>query len=78
MPLTAVCFTSTCCLIAINAPSDDTGFLFRDADEPPDPRYLKLTKLVSTPCDPREKVELEYRLLETLRHTQPIDMPTEK
>ncbi|MFZ0887774.1 MAG: DUF262 domain-containing protein [Candidatus Binataceae bacterium] len=57
--------------------SDETGFLFRDKDKPADPRYLKLTQLVSTPCDPREKVELEYRLLERLRQTHTIDMPTE-
>ena len=42
-----------------------------------DPRYLKLTELVSTPCDPRRKVELEDRLLETLRQAQPVDKPTE-
>ena len=43
--------------------SDDTGFLFRDKDKPADPRYLKLTRLVATRCDPRDKVELEYGLL---------------
>jgi hypothetical protein len=57
--------------------SDETGFVFRDKDEPPNPRYLKLTELISTPCDPRHKVELEDRLLETLRQSQPIDKPTE-
>jgi hypothetical protein len=62
---------------AAKAPSDDTGFLFRDKHELPDPRYLKLTELVSIPCDPREKVELEYRLLRTLKQAQPIGLSTE-
>ena len=57
--------------------ADETGFVFRDKDKPPDPRYLKLTELVSTPCDPRRKVELEDRLLESLRQAQPVDKPTE-
>ena len=58
--------------------SDETGFLFRDKDAVPDPRYLKLTELVSMRCDPDLKVELEYRLLEALRQARPIDMPAEK
>ena len=37
---------------ATKANSDETGFVFRDKDAPPDPRYLKLTELVCTPCDP--------------------------
>jgi hypothetical protein len=60
-----------------NSNSDDTGFLFRDKDAPPVSQYLKLTELVSTPCEPRLKVELEYRLLETLRQAQLIDISTE-
>jgi hypothetical protein len=56
--------------------SDETGFGFRDKGEPPDPRYLKMTELVSTPCDPRHKVELEDRLLHELGQVQTINNPT--
>lgn len=62
---------------ATKADSDETGFLFRDKEAPPDPRYLKLTELVSTSCEPGPKVNLEYRLLNTLRQAQAIDLPTE-
>lgn len=62
---------------AENANPDDTGFIFRNKDETADPRYLKLTELVSTNCDPGTKVHLEHRLIEALRWTLAIDLPTE-
>lgn len=43
--------------------ADETGFLFRNPDEPEDPRYLRLTELVSKQSSPREKVALEQRVL---------------
>lgn len=48
---------------ADTAESDDTGFLFRDADVAADVRYLKMTELVSKSNTPKEKVTLEERLL---------------
>jgi len=45
------------------AESDETGFLFRDANSPPDSRYLRMTELASLQCTPRGKVELEGKLL---------------
>lgn len=45
------------------AESDETGFLFRDADAEPSVRYLRMTELVSKACTPREKVALETRLV---------------
>lgn len=45
------------------AESDDTGFLFRDADASAEIRYLKMTELVSKANVPKEKVVLEERLL---------------
>jgi hypothetical protein len=45
------------------AESDDTGFLFRDADAATEVRYLKMTELVSKTYSPKEKVVLEERLL---------------
>lgn len=49
------------------AESDDTGFLFRDADAAAEVRYLKMTELVSKANSPNEKVELEQRLLAAAR-----------
>lgn len=43
--------------------ADETGFLFRNPDEADDPRYLRLTELVSKQSSPREKVALERRVL---------------
>ncbi|MFC5430784.1 DUF262 domain-containing protein [Paraburkholderia denitrificans] len=43
--------------------SDDTGFLFRDADAAAEVRYLKMTELVSKVHSHKEKVVLEERLL---------------
>jgi hypothetical protein len=43
--------------------SDDTGFLFRNADAATEPRYLKMTELVTKANTSREKVALEGRLL---------------
>jgi hypothetical protein len=62
---------------ATKANPDETGFLFRDKAAPADPRYLKLTELVSTRCDPACKVELEHRLLEAFGQTERIDRRTE-
>jgi hypothetical protein len=45
------------------AESDDTGFLFRDADAATEARYLKMTELVSKAHSHKEKVALEQRLL---------------
>ncbi len=45
------------------AEADETGFLFRDKGTQPDPRFLRLTELVSTPCDMTHKTELEMRLI---------------
>lgn len=41
------------------AEADETGFLFRDADAPEDPRYLDLTWLAKRECTPAQKVALE-------------------
>jgi hypothetical protein len=60
-----------------NASSDETGFSFRNKDETPTPRYLKMTELASTRCEPIAKVNLEHRLLKTLAGVQPVDTPTE-
>jgi hypothetical protein len=57
--------------------SDETGFLFRDKGAPPDPRYLKLTKLCSARCDAGVKVKMEYEVLRNLRQVQQIDESTE-
>lgn len=46
-----------------SAESDEAGFLFRDQGALPDPRYLRMTELVSKSCTSREKVLLESRLL---------------
>lgn len=51
--------------------SDETGFIFRDADAADDVRYLRLTQLVSMPCVQVKKVELEQRLLDALNPDQP-------
>lgn len=59
------------------AHADETGFLFGYKDLR-NSRYLKMTELVSMQCDSGEKVELEYRLLESLRQAQAVDVPTEK
>lgn len=60
------------------AESDETGFLFRDKNIPPEPRFLKLTELVSTPCDMTHKTELEDRLVNALspEKTQQIVIKT--
>jgi len=43
--------------------SDENGFLFRDADSPVEPRYLRMTELVRKACTQREKVTLEMAVL---------------
>jgi hypothetical protein len=43
------------------AESDETGFLFRDATAKPEVRYLRMTELSFTRCNPAEKVALEER-----------------
>lgn len=48
---------------ADSAESDETGFAFRDAGAPKDPRYLRMTELASKSCTPREKVLLESEAL---------------
>ncbi len=45
------------------AESDETGFLFRDANAAQGTRYLRMTELANRPCNPREKVALEVRAL---------------
>lgn len=52
---------------AQSAESDETGFVFRDANAPADPRYLRMTRLISRRCDPEEKVALEDELLDALQ-----------
>lgn len=49
------------------AESDETGFLFRDADATPDARYLKLTSVMHLPCNSDTKVELEDGKLDALK-----------
>lgn len=56
---------------AEKAESDETGFLFRDTDAPVEARYLRLTRLVSMPCDQGEKVVLEESLLTALEPDLP-------
>lgn len=46
----------------INAESDETGFLFRDASEPGELRYLNMIRLASRTCTPAEKVRLEMEV----------------
>jgi hypothetical protein len=57
--------------------SDETGFLFRDVGSAPEPRYLKMTELVSKRCDAREKIDLEMRLLDGLRSEPGFDTERE-
>jgi hypothetical protein len=57
--------------------SDETGFLFRNKGALPDPKLLKMTELASMQCDASAKVRLEYRLLESLRAVQTVDMNAE-
>jgi hypothetical protein len=45
------------------AEADDTGFLFRDANAQPEARYLRMTELSSIRCHPKERVNLEDKLL---------------
>jgi hypothetical protein len=46
---------------ASTAESDDTGFLFRDAEAAPEARYLRMTELAGMRCNANEKVDLEDR-----------------
>jgi hypothetical protein len=48
------------------AESDETGFLFRGADEEDEARYLRMTRLASTVCDQAEKVALEEEAIDAL------------
>lgn len=43
--------------------SDETGFLFRDANEILSNRYLRLTELACMTCNHEQKIELEERVL---------------
>lgn len=45
------------------AESDETGFIFRDADALVEARYLRMTELASKNCTQREKVALENSAL---------------
>ncbi len=45
------------------AESDETGFLFRDANASAEPRYLRMTELACMRCNEDEKVDLEDRAL---------------
>lgn len=45
------------------AESDETGFLFRDANTSLDPRYLRMTELANKKCDEEEKITLEDNAL---------------
>jgi hypothetical protein len=44
-------------------PSDDTGFLFRDADAAIHPRYVSMVRLSGTRCEVERKVALETEAL---------------
>jgi len=44
---------------ASTAESDDTGFLFRDAEAAPEARYLRMTELANMSCNATEKIKLE-------------------
>ena len=48
------------------AESDETGFLFRDADDEDEARYLRMTRLASTACEQEEKVALEEEAFDAL------------
>lgn len=48
---------------ARGAEADETGFLFRDASQPPEARYLRMTELCCLTCSDYEKVKLEERIL---------------
>lgn len=45
------------------AESDETGFLFRDANSTPEARFLRMTELACMRCSEDEKVNLEDRAL---------------
>ncbi len=57
--------------------ADETGFLFRGKNAPSDPRYLKMTELVSARHDLGSKLRFEDRLIRNLRPDQSIDDSTE-
>lgn len=46
---------------SVCAESDETGFLFRDIDAIPQPRFLRMTELASKSCNQKEKIALEVR-----------------
>jgi hypothetical protein len=48
---------------AHSAEADEAGFLFRDASEARDIRYLRMTELCCLVCNDREKIKLEERVL---------------
>lgn len=48
------------------AEADETGFLFRDPNDTPNLRFLRMTELSSLSCTEREKVRLEERFLSSL------------
>ena len=45
------------------AESDETGFLFRDIHSPAESRYLRMTKLIGTTCNAKEKIALENHFM---------------
>lgn len=53
------------------AESDETGFLFRDADDKDDARYLRMTRLASIACDQEAKVALEEEAFDALEPDKP-------
>jgi hypothetical protein len=49
-----------------DAEADETGFLFRDTSSAKDARYLRMTELSCLPCNNREKIILEDRILSSM------------
>lgn len=55
---------------ANTANTDETGFSFRNRNDAPDPRYLKMTELAASRCETTAKVALKRRLLGALREDE--------
>ncbi|TCS35623.1 uncharacterized protein DUF262 [Paucimonas lemoignei] len=56
------------------AESDETGFLFRDADAAPEAHYLRMTELACMRCNPEEKVNLEVRALTAAGESKELNL----
>lgn len=54
--------------------ADDSGFHFRDASAAAEPRYLRLTELMSRNATPKERVAIEQRVLPAARGDETKEM----